>query len=73
MMAEWDSFVISVELYPAAAKLKKQMSYADAKNIPYVVLIGSEEMQEGQLTLKDMQSGQQEKLAIAEIITRVGR
>jgi len=64
---------ISVELYPAAAKLKKQMSYADAKNIPYVVLIGSEEMQEGQLTLKDMQSGQQEKLAIAEIITRVGR
>ncbi|EDM37534.1 histidyl-tRNA synthetase [Pedobacter sp. BAL39] len=64
---------IAAELYPAAAKLKKQMSYADAKNIPYVVLIGSEEMQEGLLTLKDMRTGQQEKLAIAEIITRVGR
>ncbi|MNK98570.1 Histidine--tRNA ligase [compost metagenome] len=58
---------IAAELYPSSAKLKKQMSYADDKHIPYVVLIGSEEMESGLLTLKDMQSGQQQKLSAAEI------
>ncbi|MBK1440609.1 histidine--tRNA ligase [Parapedobacter sp. ISTM3] len=53
---------IAVELYPAAAKLKKQLAYADAKKIPYVVLIGEEEIQSGLLTLKDMQTGEQRKL-----------
>lgn len=60
---------ISAELYPSSAKLKKQMSYADAKNIPYVILIGSDEMQSGLLTLKDMKSGDQKKLNINEIIS----
>jgi histidyl-tRNA synthetase len=59
---------ISAELYPAAAKLKKQMSYADDKNIPYVILIGSEEMESDLLTLKDMKSGIQEKLRIDAIV-----
>lgn len=59
---------IAAELYPASAKLKKQMSYADDKRIPYVVLIGSDEMQTGLLTLKDMQSGQQQKLTVEAII-----
>jgi histidyl-tRNA synthetase len=59
---------IAAELYPSSAKLKKQMSYADDKRIPYVILIGSEEMSNGVLTLKDMKSGQQEKLIIADII-----
>lgn len=62
---------VAAELYPTSAKLKKQMSYADAKNIPYVILIGEEEMQSGLLTLKDMTSGAQEKLAIADIIARL--
>lgn len=62
---------IAAELYPTSAKLKKQMSYADAKNIPYVILIGEEEMQSGLLTLKDMTSGAQEKLAITDIIARL--
>lgn len=62
---------ISAELYPVSAKLKKQMSYADAKNIPYVILIGSDEMQNGELTLKDMQSGQQEKLTISSIVEKL--
>ncbi|WP_293300526.1 histidine--tRNA ligase [Pedobacter sp. UBA4863] len=62
---------IASELYPTSAKLKKQMSYADGKNIPYVILIGDEEMQSGLLTLKDMASGEQEKLAIADIIERL--
>lgn len=59
---------IAAELYPAAAKLKKQMTYADVKHIPYVILIGEEEMKSGQLTFKDMQSGVQQQLTIGEII-----
>lgn len=59
---------INTELYPASAKLQKQMKYADAKQIPFVVLIGEEEMQSGKLTLKNMQSGEQEKLSVEEII-----
>ena len=58
----------AAELYPTAAKLKKQMSYADDKNIPYVILIGSDEIQSGKLTLKNMRSGEQSKLTFVEII-----
>jgi len=59
---------IAAELYPSSAKLKKQMSYADDKHIPYVILIGSEEMSNDVLTLKNMKSGQQEKLTIAAVV-----
>jgi histidyl-tRNA synthetase len=59
---------IAAELYPSSAKLKKQMSYADDKSIPYVILIGSDEMQSGALTLKNMQSGDQQKLTQEAII-----
>ena len=59
---------VAAELYPSSAKLKKQMSYADDKHIPYVILIGSDEMETGLLTLKDMQSGQQQKLSAEAII-----
>ncbi|MGF1923140.1 MAG: histidine--tRNA ligase [Bacteroidia bacterium] len=63
---------IATELYPSAAKLKKQMSYADAKNIPYVILIGDEEMKNGLLTFKDMASGEQKQLTIEAIIDQLG-
>ncbi len=62
---------IAAELYPSSAKLKKQMSYADAKNIPFVILIGSDEMQSGALTLKDMHSGEQQKHTVEDIISRL--
>jgi histidyl-tRNA synthetase len=62
---------IAAELYPSSAKLKKQMSYADGKNIPYVILIGGDEMESGLLTFKNMESGEQEKLTITEIIARI--
>ncbi len=62
---------IAAELYPTAAKLKKQMSYADDKNIPYVILIGSDELESGLLTLKDMHSGAQEKLSLTDIIEKI--
>ena len=59
---------ISCELYPAAVKLKKQMSYADAKQIPYVLLVGDEEMNSGRLSLKNMDTGEQLKVTEEELI-----
>lgn len=59
---------VKAEMYPDASKLKKQFDYADRKKIPYVVIIGSEEMESGVLSIKNMQSGEQQKLSIAEIL-----
>jgi len=59
---------ISAEIYPSSAKLKKQMSYADDKNIPFVILIGSEEMETGLLSLRNMKSGEQQKITAEQII-----
>lgn len=58
---------ISAEIYPSSAKLKKQMTYADDKSIPFVILIGSDEMETGLLTLKNMKSGEQQKLTFEQI------
>ncbi|WP_207431166.1 histidine--tRNA ligase [Sabulibacter ruber] len=60
---------ISAELYPESAKLKKQMAYADQKRIPYVLLVGSEEMESGLLNLRNMRTGSQERLAVSNILT----
>ena len=62
---------INAELYPAGAKIKKQMEYANNKQIPYTVLIGSDEMQSGLLTFKNMESGEQEKLSAEAILARL--
>ncbi|WPU94143.1 histidine--tRNA ligase [Mucilaginibacter sabulilitoris] len=62
---------INAELYPAGAKIKKQMEYANNKNIPYTVVIGSDEMQSGLLSFKNMTTGEQEKLAADEIVARL--
>lgn len=59
---------ISAEIYPASSKLKKQMTYADDKNIPFVILIGSDEIETGLLSLKNMKSGEQQKLTTDKII-----
>lgn len=59
---------ISAELFPEPAKLKKQMSYANAKNIPWVILIGETEMQSGMLTCKNMVSGDQKSVSIEQLI-----
>lgn len=62
---------IASEIYPESAKMKKQMGYADARKIPYVLLVGEEEMQTGLLTLKNMHNGSQEKLSVDELIARL--
>lgn len=59
---------INAEIYPEPAKLKKQMDYANKRDIPYVVLVGSDEMQTSKLTFKNMISGEQKRLTITEII-----
>ncbi|MCE7064670.1 histidine--tRNA ligase [Dyadobacter sp. CY326] len=64
---------INAEIYPDAVKLKKQLDYADRKNIPYVILIGSEEMQSGLLTLKNMKTGEQQKLNATDIIQTIAQ
>lgn len=62
---------INTEIYPESTKMKKQMAYADVKKIPYVIIIGSDEMQSGILTLKNMITGEQEKLSEQEIIQKL--
>jgi len=62
---------ISAELYPDTTKMKKQMSYADDKKIPFVILMGDEEMRTGLLTLKEMQTGEQFKLSIDDCIEKI--
>ena len=59
---------INAELYPAGAKLKKQLDYANDKNIPYTIIIGSEEIESGLLTVKNMETGVQKKRTVADIL-----
>ena len=59
---------ISVELYPDCAKMKKQMAYANAKGIPFVVLAGESEINQGKVTLKNMLSGDQQLVSAEELI-----
>jgi histidyl-tRNA synthetase len=61
---------INAELYPAGTKLKKQLDYANNKNVRYTIIIGSEEIESGLLTLKDMESGVQEKLTVEQILAK---
>ncbi|HOW08435.1 MAG TPA: histidine--tRNA ligase [Bacteroidales bacterium] len=58
---------ISCELYPDAARLKKQMSYADTRKIPYIIIAGEEEIAEGLATVKIMSSGEQVKMSTGEL------
>ncbi|WP_314786695.1 histidine--tRNA ligase [Segatella buccae] len=60
---------IRAEIYPDSAKMKKQMNYANAKGIPFVVLAGENEMQTRQVTLKNMETGEQRQVSPAEAIT----
>ena len=62
---------IRSELFPDSAKMKKQMSYANAKAIPYVVLAGETEMAAGKVTLKNMETGEQELVTPEELIERL--
>ncbi len=62
---------IRAELYPPGAKIKKQLDYANNKNIPFAIMIGSEEMETKLLSLKNMVSGEQQKVSAEEILEKL--
>ncbi|MFN3343785.1 MAG: histidine--tRNA ligase [Flavobacteriales bacterium] len=62
---------INCELYPDKAKMAKQMKYADDKKIPFVALVGSSEMEQGKITVKDMRSGEQNSFGQNELIEKL--
>ena len=62
---------IRAEIYPDATKMKKQMAYANAKQIPYVALAGENEIKEGKITLKNMETGEQQELTPEELIKQL--
>ena len=62
---------IRTEIFPDSAKMKKQMAYANAKHIPFVVLAGENEMNEGKYTLKDMETGEQRLVTAQELIEHI--
>jgi histidyl-tRNA synthetase len=64
---------IRAELYPDSTKMKKQMSYANAKSIPFVVLAGESEMAAGKVTLKNMETGNQDLVTPEELIERISK
>lgn len=62
---------IRAEIYPDAAKMKKQMSYANAKMVPFVAIVGENEMKEGKVTLKNMASGEQSLVTPDELVAAI--
>ena len=59
---------LRVEVYPEPTKMKKQMSYADSKKIPYVAIVGSDEMASGEVMLKNMLTGEQQKMNLEALL-----
>ena len=62
---------IAAEIYPGPAKLKRQLDYANRKMIPFVIVMGSEEVASGLLTLKNMETGEQDKLSLEQILNTI--
>jgi histidyl-tRNA synthetase len=71
ILAKVRAMGIRAEIYPDAVKMKKQMSYANAKAIPFVALAGENEMAEGKITLKDMTTGEQTMLTPEELVEKI--
>ncbi|MBO7242389.1 MAG: histidine--tRNA ligase [Alistipes sp.] len=61
---------VPAEIYPESSKMKKQMEYANRRGIPYVVIIGSDELERGVATVKDMRSGEQSTLSFDELVSK---
>ena len=71
LLAKLRAAGVRAEIYPDSAKMKKQMSYANAKSIPFVALVGESEMAEGKVNLKNMQTGEQTLLTLEELIAQM--
>ena len=59
---------IAALIYPEAAKMKKQMDYANRKQVPYVAFIGENELKDGSVTLKNMADGSQQNMTVDQMI-----
>ena len=59
---------IAVEVYPEPTKMKKQMGYADSKQIPFVAIVGGDEMAQGKVMLKNMTTGEQELVSMPHLV-----
>lgn len=68
LLAETRKKGICAELYPSSAKMKKQLDYANSYNIPYVAIVGSDEMNSNTIMLKNMNSGEQNKVTLPDLI-----
>ena len=62
---------IAAEIYPEAGKMKKQMEYANRRGIPYVVIVGSQELEAGVATVKDMRTGEQRQVLLDKLATEI--
>ena len=69
LLRELRSAGIPTEIYPESAKMKKQMEYANRRQIPFVVIIGSDELAAREATVKNMLTGEQQRVAFAELTT----
>ena len=71
MLAKVRAAGIRAEIFPDAAKMKKQMSYANAKSVPFVAIVGENEMNEGKAMLKNMETGEQNLVSAEELIAAI--
>lgn len=71
MMKQLRTAGISCEIYPDASKMKKQLGRADALNIPYVAVVGEDEISRGGMTLKDMRTGEQSFVTVDQLIQKL--
>ena len=62
---------IRAEIFPDSSKMKKQMSYANSKGVPFVALVGENEMAQGKVTLKNMETGEQQLVTPEELIEKI--
>jgi len=62
---------VNAEVFPDSAKMKKQMNYANKRNIPFVILAGDEEMAAGEYTLKNMKTGEQDRLNLKDLVAKI--
>jgi histidyl-tRNA synthetase len=62
---------VNAEIYPEPTKMKKQMSYADNKRIPYVAIVGETEMNDSKVMLKNMKTGEQGLVSLDELIVKI--
>ena len=73
ILAKLRSAGINAEIYPESVKMKKQMNYANQKGIPYVCLVGDSEMNDGVVTLKNMETGDQQKLTTDQLVDFISK